>query len=178
MELVKAIPSKYRAIRFDKKFADKYGLIKYPMLRSFKHLTYLDNHSYVITSREYTFVKLVFSHPDSDPWDENIISFDRAEGRAEVRLSDGHIGSVGVPWKKTKTVWEKHKFLFIPYERKVTKPVYDFDAPELSAFVIKYFCGSDEVHDGDLIVTDQEGRSQVYSPDKFNDKFDVVSEDE
>lgn len=162
MELIKTVPRKYQATKFDKSFVDKYGLIKYPMLNSIKHLTYLDNHPLIVQT-VYT---------STLPTDkEEIVSFDREDGTAKVYLLNGNIGSVEVPWKGTKMVWEKHKFLFIPYEKKVTKPVYDFDAPELHNLVVKYYCNGKEVHDGDWIVTNEDGHSQVYSPDEFKKQF-------
>lgn len=168
MELVKTVPRKYQATKFDKSFVDKYGLIKYPMLHSIKHLTYLDNHPLIVQT-VYT---------STLPTDkEEIVSFDREDGTAKVYLLDGNIGSVEVPWKGTKMVWEKHKFLFIPYEKKVTKPVYDFDAPELHNLVVKYYCNGKEVHDGDWIVTNEDGHSQVYSPDEFKKQFTPESKE-
>lgn len=173
MKIIKTKPSQYNAIQFDLGFVKKYGLIKYPMIERQVHALYPVGKKWVEAPKIYI---------TDDSW--TMVS-----GRPLVRYINYNNGQVVIadgdgfkivdaPWDKTKTDWEKHHFWFIPYERKVTRPVYNFDSPELDEFEYRYYLDNTQVNDKDWIVTDSEGKSEVFSPDEFEQNFVKKSGDQ
>jgi hypothetical protein len=169
LKIVKERPDEYNAIQFDKEFVQQYGLIKYPMLSVRKHALYPAKSDMLIGvyPKSLHVIASVWTRINGRPLVRYI---DTLHGQALIDDSDDY-KLVKVPWDKTKTDWEKHHFLFIPYERKVTRPVYDFDSPELDEFEYRYYLGDTQVNDKDWIVTDSEGKSEVFSPDEFDQNF-------
>lgn len=169
MRIIKERPGEYNAIQFDKEFVNQYGLIKYPMLSAKKHAIYSERKDKLIGiyHKPLPIVVSSWTRVSCRPLVRYV---DYLYGQAIIEDDDSY-KVVKVPWNRTKTDWEEHHFLFISYERKVTRPVYDFDSPELDAFEYRYYLGNTQVNDKDWIVTDGKGKSELFSPDEFDQNF-------
>lgn len=173
--LVKKLPEQYRAVRFKEESVKRYGLAEYPMVVKRKYSTYPNENNVIACSA--TLSPLVSD--DMTTVTDSITVYYLSKSKGEAIVKEGKAFTlVEVPWKGTKTVWEKKHFLFIPYERKVTKPIYDFDAPELYKFKESYWVNQQRLHFDDWIVTDKKGKLKVYTPGEFKEKFEEVKKDE
>lgn len=163
MITVRELPQKYEAIQFDMVFASKYGLIKYPMLKRRKHSTYGDTHERLPVNSVWQ-----FDNDDVVVVSDGIIDgFNSKTG--VVRICDDQ----GVFCVKAPMVQKEHSERWL--SRLLSEPaksVYDFDAPELSDYVYNYYLDSTVVNNKDWIVTDSEGKSEVYTPDEFLERFE------
>lgn len=162
MIIVRELPQKYEAIQFDMAFASKYGLIKYPMLKRVKRSVYGDTHKHVPISPSWI-------APSNDTvvciGDSPVEGFNRETGVVQMRDSRGRF-AVKAPAKQQERSgnWLTNFF-------KEPLVQYDFDAPELHECIYHYYLGNTKVNNKDWIVTDTDGKSKVYSPQEFKERF-------
>lgn len=164
MIIVRELPKNYEAIQFDMTFVSKYGLIKYPMIKKRVHSVYGDTHKHQ-SDKLWRWVSndtvvVVGNTP--------VQKFDRETGIVFMR-DDRGIFFVKAPRAQTEHSESGYAWLF----GKSDKVAYNFDAPELSDYIYHYYLGSKMVNHNDWIVTDSQGKSEVYAPDEFQERFET-----
>lgn len=167
MIIVRELPKNYEAIQFDMAFASKYGLIKYPMLKRCKHSTYGDTHKHLPSQLWYRLLGNSTSVLGRTP----IQSFDEETGIVHM-FDDRGSFLVKAPEIQVEHSESRYAWLFGGSD----KATYDFDAPELSDYIYHYYLGSKMVNHNDWIVTDSQGKSKVYTPDEFRERFETPKE--
>lgn len=165
MIIARELPQNYEAIQFDMAFASKYGLIKYPMLTRCKHSVYGDTHKHLS-------VNPLWIAPNNDNvsvvGDGVVDMFNRENGI--VRIYDDR----GMFAVKAPVVQNEHSEGWLARVfGAATEKTYDFDSPELNDYVYHYYLGSKMVNHNDWIVTDSQGKSKVYAPDEFQERFET-----
>lgn len=167
MIIVRELPKNYEAIQFDMAFASKYGLIKYPMLKRCKHSTYGDTHKHLPSQLWYRLSSNTTCVLGRDP----IRGFDEETGIVRM-YDDRGLFFVKAPKAQVEHSESRYTWFFSGSD----KATYDFDAPELSDYIYHYYLGSKMVNHNDWIVTDSQGKSKVYTPDEFQERFETPKE--
>lgn len=164
MITVRELPQKYEAVQFDMAFASKYGLIKYPMLKRRKHSVYGDTHKHLP-------VNLMWQLDNDDVvlvGDSVIDGFNSKTGVVRIHDDQGMFCvKAPVVQKERSEGWLSRVF------GEPAETVYNFDAPELSDYIYNYYLGSTMVNNKDWIVTNSQGKSKVYAPDEFLERFEA-----
>lgn len=164
MIIVRELPKSYEAIQFDAAFVSKYGLIKHPMLKRRVHSVYGDTHKHLPDQLWYR----LSSNPTSVLGRDPIQAFDEETGIVRM-YDDRGLFFVKAPKAQVEHSESRYTWLFGGSDNTT----YNFYAPELDDYIYHYYLGSKMVNHNDWIVTDSQGKSKVYAPDEFQERFET-----
>lgn len=161
---------KFNAIQFNKDTADNGDMHEYPGVIKHKVSRYALKQGWHQRVKRYDNDLTYTICNDSSP----LMGYSE-DGTVDLVGYNGNV-SCTAPIKGYKKVTRLVKHGIFKKSIDETKPIYDFNAPELLEWEYVYWLNDTEaVRDKDWLVTDKDGNARIYKPSEFEEKFEKLN---